>query len=78
MQSRPQAPPRVDDIERYWSEPPPALSPRVGSLGYYSKAQYLGVYLYEYLEVISPRLCELEHLEYPVRYWMRNKEQTNP
>lgn len=65
-------PPRVPDIERYWSNPPPEPSDRCaywvrryneGSwipnkhqrrCGYYSAAERLGIYLWEYLNVIRP------------------------
>lgn len=66
-------PPRVDTYdngERYWSEPPPQLSPRclhcmerikAGwrprlDYGYYGNSEYLGVYIWEYMHVISPLL----------------------
>jgi hypothetical protein len=70
---KPPAPPRVKDIEKYWSQKPPEQSARcawwvkriqggwrpsgrVSSEGYYSSAKYYGVYIWEYLNVISPLL----------------------
>lgn len=68
-------PPAVDDVQTYWVDPPPALSPRVAYWlkrlndgtwkpnrrfhvqGYYGRAQYLGVYLWEYWHVILPALA---------------------
>lgn len=68
-------PPAVDDIQTFWSEPPPDLSPRVeywlkrlvdgtwkpnriyNTQGYYGRAQWLGVYLWEYFNIIYPVLC---------------------
>jgi hypothetical protein len=68
-------PPAVDDIQLYWTGPPPTLSPRVqywlkrlsdGTWkpnrrfrieGYYGRAQYLGVYLWEYWNVVLPALA---------------------
>ena len=69
-------PPRVDNVERYWTEPPPTRSARclmweskirggwrpgrrINRLDYYSAAQWYGVYLWEYLNVISPLVDEL-------------------
>ncbi len=70
---KPPAPPRVDNLEDYWSQPPPVYSERcqwwisrieggwrpgkrVSCLGYYSKAEFYGVYIWEYLNVLSPML----------------------
>ena len=65
-------PPRVSMFETFWTEPPPEQSARCShwvdrinagwrpgkriNLGYYGNAQYLGVYIWEYLHVISPLL----------------------
>lgn len=72
-------PPRVDTYdngERYWTEPPPVLSPRCLHVvkrmragwnprlrnGYYCNSTYLGVYIWEYLHIVSflddPRYSE--------------------
>jgi hypothetical protein len=63
-------PPRVVDVQTYWIEPPPALSPRVEywlkrltdgtwkpnrrfrSEGYYGAAEYLGIHIWEYWNII--------------------------
>ena len=67
------APPRVDDIERYWNDAPHERSARcmfwidrikagwrpnrrVRSMGYYALAEYLGVYIWELIFLISPFL----------------------
>lgn len=68
---QPPAPPRVDDVEKFWTHAPPEPSPRllfwmdriknkgwrpnkrVGSHGYYGSAEYYGVYIWEYINVIS-------------------------
>lgn len=67
-------PPRVADVETYWTQPPPKLSPRVEywlkrltdgswtpnrrfrSEGYHGVAEYLGVYIWEYWNIIVPAL----------------------
>lgn len=65
------APPKVDNIETYWTEEPPDLSPRCRywirriergwrgnkrfrGKGYSEKAEHLGVYIWEWLHVLSP------------------------
>lgn len=68
-------PPAVDDIERYWTTPPPVLSPRVeywlrrladGTWKpnkrflrecYDCRTEWLGVYLWEYVNIIGPALA---------------------
>lgn len=67
-------PPRVADVEEYWTtHPPVGPSPRciawvqrirdgwrpnrrITSLGYYTSAEFFGVYIWEYLNVIYPML----------------------
>jgi hypothetical protein len=67
-------PPRVDDVQRYWAKPPPALSPRCLhvvkrmregwsprlNFGYHGNAEYLGIYIWEYLEIVA----NLDHPTY--------------
>ncbi len=70
-------PARVDNVESYWTRPPPDPSRkcvwwqhrirlgwrpnrRIRSLGYYSAAEFYGVYIWEYLNVICPLLVEVE------------------
>jgi hypothetical protein len=59
-----------DNGERYWAEPPPVVSPRCLHVlqrikhgwrprllnGYYSDSTYLGVYIWEYLHLVSAAL----------------------
>jgi hypothetical protein len=69
----PQSPPRVQNIEDYWTSPPPARSKRceywirrinegwtrnrrISAMGYHESANFFGVYIWEYLHVLSPRL----------------------
>jgi len=71
------APPRVDNIQRYRSDPPPEHSrrclwwvnrilnegwrgnSRIHGLGYYASAEYFGVYIWEWLNVLYPLLERL-------------------
>jgi hypothetical protein len=65
----------VDDMEAYWTEPPPAPSARlrywlariaggwrpnrrIRTAGYGGATHFFGVYLWEYLQVLSPLLYE--------------------
>jgi hypothetical protein len=55
-----------DNGERYWRDPPPVLSPRCLHVvkrmregwaprlnnGYYSNSTYLGVYIWEYINIV--------------------------
>lgn len=67
------APPRVADIQAYWTDPPPEPSARctwwrerisagwrpnkrVSAMGYHEAAEYFGVWIWEYVEVLSPML----------------------
>ena len=76
-------PPRVDvydNGERYWSEPPPVVSPRCRHClkriaegwrprlidGYYGNSTYLGVYIWEYLQLIMPALHSWAPAEWKV------------
>lgn len=69
----PRKPPGVDDIETFWTEPPPERSlrlvwwlgeiergwrpnRRIRLMGYHCSAEYFGVYIWEYLHVLSPLL----------------------
>lgn len=71
--SEPPAPPWVEDIEEFWSEPPPEPSARllywqaqiadgwqpnrrVATFGYHNAADFFGVYIWEYLNVLYPLL----------------------
>lgn len=73
---KPPAPPRVSDVETFWTEPP-ELSPRckwwmsrivagwqrnsrLGGWGYYESAEYFGVYIWEWVNVLSPLLQAAE------------------
>jgi hypothetical protein len=64
-------PKRVDNVETYWTAPPPAPSARcaywvaainggwtpnrrVSAMGYHEKADFFGVYIWEYINVLSP------------------------
>lgn len=66
-------PQRVDDPQKYWTEPPPSRSPRLvywlerihhgwrpnrrlQGMGYHTATDWYGVYVWEYLNVLSPAL----------------------
>lgn len=68
------APPRVDDVEKYYLKLPSEISPRcawwlkrieagwvgnrrTGDNGYYDAAEYFGVYISEYIQLIMPALA---------------------
>lgn len=36
---------------------------RIAGMGYYESAEYYGVYIWEYINVISPRLVELDKID---------------
>lgn len=82
-------PPRVDvydNGERYYSNPPPVVSPRCLHVlrrikegwrprihnGYYGNAVYLGVYVWEYLELVYYALHD------PTRAQWRIDDQNRP
>lgn len=69
------APPRVKNIEEYWTEPPAEQSARctwwveriragwkrnkrIHALGYYERAAFFGVYIWEQLHVVDAALKE--------------------
>lgn len=73
-------PPRVDDIYRYWGDPPPELSERCQywvrqiAKGWFPNrriraecrdcsAEWYGIYIWEYINVIYPATVASEELE---------------
>lgn len=73
-------PPRVTNVETYWTAAPPERSPRcahwltrftegwrpnrrVCGFGYHEAAEYYGVYIWEYINVLSPTLTELDKID---------------
>lgn len=78
MTAPPPKPPRVDDVQRYWTRPPPERSARcawwaakiqagwrrnrrLGGMGYHEAARFFGVYIWEYINVISPLETDCDH-----------------
>lgn len=56
-------PPGPSDRLRFWLEKFREgwrRNRRISSMGYYGSAAFFGVYIWEYVNVIFPRLCELE------------------
>jgi hypothetical protein len=80
--SKKNIPKRVENVEEYWTKPPPERSPRcwywlkqiengwrpnkrVRSMGYHERADFYGVWIWESINVIDPKLEEVTRVEVP-------------
>lgn len=68
-------PPKVEEVETYWGDPPPEPSERclywvrqvrrgwlpnkyISREGYHTSAEWYGVWIWEYLHILSPMINE--------------------